>query len=145
MELECTKCSSLLSEHIQKVVCGSSCRECGRYAHFADEPSYLYLATNSSLDLHKIGIGIVGKDKEYLQKLILADWVIYGLWHTGEKRKTFQWEKAIFKKLKTEIDPATQGFIGKSDRHWVESISAQTISLTDLADLISKVISSKGQ
>lgn len=142
---ECTKCSAIHTEQIQKVACGNSCRECGRYAYFADEPSYLYLLTNPSLDLHKIGISTVGKDKNYLQKLILAGWIVYGLWHTSEKRKTFQWEQAIFKELKVEIDPVTHGFIGKSDKHWVESVSAQTISLTALADLISKVISSKVQ
>ena len=146
MELECTKCSSLLSEHIQKVVCGNSCRECGRYAHFADEPSYLYLATNSSLDLHKIGIGTVGKDKKHMQQLIQAGWRVNGIWHESDKHTTFRWEEEIFTQLTAKFDATNAeqlGFIGRRDRHWVESISSQAISIIDLAELLSTVVSSK--
>lgn len=112
----------------------------------SDQLSYLYLLTNEHLQLHKIGIGTVGKDKNHLQQLTQAGWRVHGLWHDGDKRRTFRWEVEIFKQLKAKFDATNteqSGFIGRSDRHWVESINAQAISLTDLAHLMSAVVSSK--
>jgi hypothetical protein len=145
MEPDCGKCGAILTDYIQNVTCGNSCRECGRYAYFAVEPSYLYLLSNPSLDLHKIGIGTVGKDKNRLKQLIQAGWIVHGLWHASEKRKTFQWEQAIFKELKAEIDSTTQGLVGRWDRDWVEGIGAQVISVEALGLLISKIITGKAK
>lgn len=143
MERDCQKCGAKLTEQIQKVVGGNNCRECGKYAYVADEPSYLYLLTNPGLALHKIGIGTVGKDKGRLQQLIHEGWTVYGLWHAAEKRKTFNWEQTIFKELKSEIGSVTPSLVGRWDRDWVEGISAQTITITALAELINVVISTK--
>lgn len=143
---DCTQCRAILTEEIQKVACGNTCHECGRYAYDADEPSYLYLLTNPKLQLHKIGIGTVGKDKNYLWKLLQAGWIIHGLWHENNSGKTFHWEQEIFKQIKIRVStttPESPGLVGRSDRNWFESISADAISITDLAHLMSKVVSSK--
>lgn len=141
MERNCTQCGAIQAEHIATVVCGNSCRECGKYAYFANEASYLYLLTNQQLQLHKIGIGTAGKDKDRVQQLIQAGWNVYGLWHTSEKEKTFKWEKEIFSQLKVRFGSGdAPDFIGRSDKHWVESISAQAISITVLAQLMSTVV-----
>lgn len=140
--LDCQKCGAILTEHIPSVRCGSSCPECGRYAFFPDQPSYLYLLTHEQLKLHKIGIGTVGSDKDLLQKLIGEEWQVQGLWHHQDKRKTFQWEKAIFKELAALISsrgPETPGFIGNRDQHWVQSISADVITISALIKLASKI------
>lgn len=146
MDHDCAQCGALLLEHIYTVTCGNSCQECGRYAYRADRPFYLYLLTNQKLKLHKIGIGTVGKDKNFLQQLIQADWIVHGLWHSAKKAETFQWEKEIFKLLETQINKPgaqSQGFIGRQDRHWIESVSATAISVTALAQLIMSVISAQ--
>jgi hypothetical protein len=111
-----------------------------------DQSSYLYLLTHPQLKLHKIGIGTDGKDKGRMQQLIDQGWLSHGLWHNTDKRITFQWEKEIFKQLQlrfAKAAPDTPGFVGKSDRHWFESVSAQAISVTALAQLITKIVSKK--
>ncbi|MFM2155021.1 MAG: hypothetical protein RL382_922 [Actinomycetota bacterium] len=111
-----------------------------------DQSSYLYLLTHSQLKLHKIGIGTPGKDKGQMAQLIDQGWVSHGLWHDSDKRKTFQWEKEIFKQLQlrfSKLAPDTPGFVGKSDRHWFEAVSAQAISLSELEQLISKIVRKK--
>lgn len=143
---DCAKCGAILTAQIQKVVCGNGCRECGRYAFRADQPSYLYLLTNEQLRLHKIGIGTVGKDRNHMQQLIQAGWRVNGIWHESDKHTTFRWEEEIFKQLTAKFDATNAeqlGFIGRRDRHWVESISSQAISIIDLAELMSTVVSSK--
>jgi hypothetical protein len=111
-----------------------------------DQISYLYLLTHPQLKLHKIGIGTTGKDKGRMQQLIDQGWLSHGLWHDTDKRITFQWEKEIFKQLQlrfAKAAPDTPGFVGKSDRHWFESVSAEAISVTALAQLITKIVSKK--
>lgn len=141
---DCTKCGELLTPRIPKVACGSNCRECGRYSYRANQPSYLYLLTHQQLKLHKIGIGTVGKDKGHLQQLINEGWTAHGLWHERDKRRTFQWERTVFEQLKLKLPLTGQerpGLIGRWDRSWVESVSAQAISVSALAQLISQVVS----
>lgn len=139
---DCTKCGAILTEYIPTVACGNSCNECGKYAYAADEPSYLYLLTNVQLGQHKIGIGTVGKDKNRLQELIEAGWALHSMWHAVDKGQTFQWEKEVFKQLQAQFDSAgASGFIGRSDGHWFEGVSAQAISITSLSHLMSTVVS----
>lgn len=143
MAQSCTKCEAILTEHIPKIPCGNSCHECGRYAFFADQPSYLYLLTNQQLKLHKIGIGTIGKDKNHLEQLLQDGWTVYGLWHAGDKGRTFQWEQAVFKQLQARFSAIASdfpGFVGRRDRHWVESISEQAISASAIAELIKKIV-----
>jgi hypothetical protein len=109
-----------------------------------EQPFYLYLLTHKELRLHRIGIGTTGKDKGQLEKLIDQGWLLHGIWHDSDKRKTFQWEKEAFKQLQnhfSKASPELQGFVGKSDRHWFEGISADAISLPVITTLISQVIS----
>jgi len=111
-----------------------------------DQSSYLYLLTHPQLKLHKIGIGTAGKDKGRMQQLINQGWVSHGLWHDSEKRITFQWEKEIFKQLQlrfAKVAPDSPRFVGQSDRHWFESVSAEAISLAELEQLITKVVTKK--
>lgn len=111
-----------------------------------DQSSYLYLLTHPELKLHKIGIGTPGKDKGRMAQLIYLGWVSHELWHNSDTRKTFQWEKEIFKQLQSRfatLAPDTPGFIGKSDGHWFEAVSAQAISLSELEQLISKIVTKK--
>jgi hypothetical protein len=111
-----------------------------------DQSFYLYLLTHPQLKLHKIGIGTAGKDKGRMQQLIDQGWVSQALWHESDKQRTFQWEKEIFKQLQlrfAKVAPDSPGFVGKSDRHWFESVSAQAISLAELEQLIAKVVTKK--
>lgn len=141
---DCARCGAVLTEHISSVSCGNSCVPCGRYAYPAHQPSYLYLLTHEQLKLHKIGIGTVGQDKGHLQQLIYDGWRAHGIWHNSDKRKTFQWEAAIFKEL-AKVIPADSskllGFVGRRDRHWAESVSADVITVLALAHLMSKIVS----
>jgi hypothetical protein len=142
----CTKCGELLTPFIPTVACGSNCHECGKYRYRADQLSYLYLLTHQQLKLHKIGIGTVGKDKGHLEQLIGQGWTVHGLWHESDKRATFQWERTIFEQLEIKLSlvaPRSPGFIGKLDKHWVESISAKAISVSVLAQLISTIVARK--
>jgi len=96
--------------------------------------------------LHKIGIGTVGKDKGYLERLIQDGWTVQGMWHHRDKHTTFQWEIKVFSQLQSkvaQVDSESPAFLGKRDKHWVENISAQAISATDLAHLMSTVVSGK--
>lgn len=139
----CTKCGEFLVPHIPTVQDGNNCAECGKYCYRADQPSYLYLLTHQHLNLHKIGIGTVGKDKGQLQQLINEGWTVYGLWHGSDKRAVFQWERAVFAELKVKLSlaaPERPSFVGKSDKHWVESVNARAISVSALAQLISKIV-----
>ncbi len=145
METDCRKCGAISVDHIPTVVCGDNCHECGRYAYRVDQPSYLYLLTNEHLGLHKIGIGTVGKDKGFLQQLIQDGWTPYGLWHAADSRETFRWEKEVFKELNSisTAKPEPSLFHGRSDRHWVESINASAISVTELAQLALAAVTGK--
>lgn len=142
----CMKCGELLTPLIPTVQCGSNCNECGKYRHRADQLSYLYLLTHQQLRLHKIGIGTVGKDKGLLEQLISQGWIVHGLWHESDKRRTFQWERAIFEQIESELSlatPETPGFVGNRDKHWVEGISAQLVSLSEITQLISRIVARK--
>lgn len=142
-ESGCFKCGDFLIPHIPRVEYGNNCGECGKYSYCADQPSYLYLLTHQQLQLHKMGIGTVGKDKGLLQKLINEGWSVQGLWHASNKRATFAWERAVFEKLRVKLSvasPEAPGLIGKSDKHWVESVCAQAISASALAQLISTIV-----
>lgn len=142
-EKDCSKCGAVLTQYIPKVPCGSSCHECGRYGYFADQPSYLYLLTNQHLKLHKIGIGTVGNAKDRMQQLITAGWLVHGLWHESSKRKTFQWEREVFKELKEKLllaESDTSGTMGKWERSWSESVNAEAISVSEIAKLITKIV-----
>lgn len=111
-----------------------------------DMESYLYLLTNKQVGQHKIGIGTVGKDKNRLQQLTQSGWEVQGLWHADDKHKTFNWEKEVFRHLKARFDlasPDVPGFVGRSDGHWFEGVSAQAISVTELAQLITSVVPAK--
>ena len=108
--------------------------------------SYLYLLLHSQLKLYKIGIGTIDKDKGRLKLLIDQGWQLQSQWHHDNKRQTFQWEKEIFKHLAlrfAKAGPDAPGFVGKSDRHWFEAISAESISLSELSQLISKIVAKK--
>lgn len=142
--LDCLKCGAVLTPHIPKVVCGGNCRECGRYAYFVEQPSYLYLLTNQQLKSHRVGIGTVGKDKDHLAKLLEAGWLVHGIWHGNDKRKTFQWEKEVFEVIKAKLSLSTSDLsdsMGRWDRSWSESVSAEAISVSEIAKLITKVTS----
>jgi hypothetical protein len=142
-QMECKKCGEVLTPHISTVKCGSDCRECGRYSYRADQPSYLYLLTNQQLKLHKIGIGSVGRDKGRLEQLVHDGWIVHGIWHNSDDGKTYQWEAAIFKQLAKEISTDISknlGLLGRKDRHWVEGVSAEAITISALENLISKVV-----
>lgn len=145
MKSDCARCEAILTEEIPTVICGNTCHECGRYAYRPDQPSYLYLLTHLQLHQHKIGFGTVGKDKGYLQNLIGAGWKVHGLWHAETKRETFQWEEKVFSHLQVISNEISkpQLFLGRSDKHWVESINALAISITDLSHLMSAVVSGK--
>jgi hypothetical protein len=111
-----------------------------------EKASYLYLLTQPELRVHKVGIGTRGKDKGRLQDLIDQGWISHGIWSHGDKQKTFQWEREVFTKLEIRFARAsedTPGFLGKSDKHWFEGISADAISVEELSDLISKVVGKK--
>jgi hypothetical protein len=143
MDLDCLRCGAILTEHIPKVACGNSCLECGRYAYRAEASSYLYLLTNVQLKIHKVGIGTVGRDKARLQILLDQGWSVAGIWHAKDKRITFRWERAVFKELQVRIavtKSENSGFLGRSDKHWVESISGQFISASALAELMSSIV-----
>lgn len=106
------------------------------------QASYLYLLTHPELKSHKVGIGTDGQDKGRMQRYIDQGWVSHGIWRHSDKRKTFQWEREIFAQLQLRFErdgKSKSGFVGKSDKHWFEGISADAISVPDLAVLISKV------
>jgi hypothetical protein len=99
--------------------------------------------THQQLKLHKIGIGTVGKDKNRMQQLIQEGWIVHGLWHEGSKRKTFLWEQEIFKQLKVKFssfESHVPGLMGRSDRNWSESVSAEAISVSEIVKLISLIV-----
>lgn len=112
----------------------------------SEKPSYLYLLTHPELGAHKVGIGTHGRDKGRLQGLRDQGWVSQAMWSHGDKRRTFQWEQEVFAQLQvrfTQDSDDAPGFIGRSDKHWFEGISADAISIEELSDLISKVVGKK--
>lgn len=143
---DCPKCGAILTSYLPKLVCGENCKECGKYAYPADQPSYLYLLTNKELAQHKIGISTVGKDKDLLQNLISQGWLVHGIWHESDKRKTFQWEREVFKQIKSKLSAQDQqrpDLMGRWDRSWSESVSASFISVTEIEKIITKIIAGK--
>jgi hypothetical protein len=111
-----------------------------------DQWSYLYLLTHPDLNLHKVGIGTVGKDKGRMQQYLDQGWLSQGIWRHSDKRRTFQWERQVFETLNHRFiaaGPDAPGFVGASDRHWREAISADAISVTELSQLISQIVAKK--
>lgn len=142
---QCEKCLAILSPIVEKVVAGESCQECGRYRFNVSEPSFLYLLTHPILKLHQVGIGTVGKDKGRLEKHLKDGWVAFGIWH-GDQRTTFLWEKKIFAQVKKILSAqASKGVdpMGKWVDTWSESISADAISASEIASLISTLVGRK--
>jgi hypothetical protein len=112
----------------------------------AEQQSYLYLLTHERLQLHKVGIGTVGKDKGLLRALTEQGWSIQGTWCDSDKRQTFRWERAIYKELEAHIaslDLKEPALTGRRDKHWVEYISASAISLAAITELMERVIRDK--
>lgn len=137
----------MVSPVVEKVAAGNSCRECGRYRFEASQPSYMYLLTHPSLRLHKVGIGTTSKDKGRLEQLINSGWVAFGIWH-GDQRTTFLWEKIFFAEVKKIIlaQETSKGEpFGKWVDNWSESISAEELSVTEIAKIIEKIIEKNGK
>lgn len=142
---KCEKCLFMLSPVVEKVLAGSSCRECGRYRFESSEPSYLYLLTHPTLKLHQVGIGTIEKDKGRLEKLLKEGWIAFGIWH-GDQRTTFLWERKVFAQIKKIVsgkDSQGEDPMGKWVDTWSESISADAIGAPEIEKIISKIIKSK--
>ena len=139
---QCEKCLFMLSPVVEKVLAGNSCKECGRYRFDPNELSYLYLLTHPTLKLHQVGIGTIGKDKGRLEKLLKEGWIAFGIWH-GDQRTTFLYEKKVFAQIKKIVsgkDSPGADPMGKWVDTWSESISADAISVQEIAKIITKIV-----
>ena len=139
---ECGKCPFWISSVVEKVLAGDSCKECGCYRFDPDEPSYLYLLTHPTLKLHQVGIGTIGKDKGRLDMLLKEGWIAFGIWH-GDQRTRFLQEKKVFAQIKEIVsgkDSQGEDPMGKWVDTWSESISADAISVKEIAKIITKIV-----
>lgn len=126
------------------VKAGNRCGGCAAYSFHPNEPAYLYLITNKILNQHKIGIGVADTQDSKLKKFLKEGFTLYGIWHHAERKKTFNWEAAIFKEIRVLLkenknDPE---LMGNWVRDWSASIEGRAIKLEVLEQIINKVVKS---
>lgn len=143
MHSTCPTCDDQISSLIPFVTAGSKCGQCAHYRHSLDKPAFLYLISHPELNKHKIGIGIVNDKKSKIVELINQGYEVYGIWHTEDKRETYNWEQKVFKELKAKLQPQDENTpdpMGVWVRNWSESIAASAITLAEIEKIITKIV-----
>lgn len=140
----CQRCDQYLSSSIPTLSAGNRCNQCTQYAYPQDEPAYLYLITNTQLNKHRIGIGLAGTENSKLEQLLNDGYIPAGIWHHSDKKKTYEWEGKVFKKIAAILneDKDKPVAMGPWVRNWSEFINASAISLDVIEKIISEVVNS---
>ena len=140
----CPKCNDLLTLYIPTVTAGSKCLECTSYRYHPDEQAFLYLITNTQLNKHKIGIGLAGAENSKVAQLLSDGYITYGIWHHGDKKKTYEWEGKVFKQIASHLgeNKDAPALMGPWVRDWSEYILVSAISAEQIAKIINKVVKS---
>jgi hypothetical protein len=140
----CQRCDEILTSYIGTVSAGNRCNQCTQYAYGSDEPAYLYLITNVQLNKHRIGIGLAGAENSKLEQLLNDGYIPAGIWHHSDKKKTYEWESKVFKKIAATLneDKDKPVAMGPWTRDWSEYILVSAISADQIVKIISEVVKS---
>lgn len=138
----CQRCDQYLSAFIPTVSAGNRCNQCTQYAYSQDQPAFLYLITNVQLNKHRIGIGLAGAENNKLEQLLKDGYIPAGIWHHSEKRKTYEWEGKVFKKIAATLneDKDKPVAMGPWTRDWSEYILVSAISTEQILKIIGEVV-----
>lgn len=140
----CQRCDEILTSYIGTVSAGNRCNQCTQYAYPQDEPAYLYLITNTQLNKHRIGIGLAGTENSKLEQLLNDGYIPAGIWHHSDKKKTYEWEGKVFKKIAATLNENKDKPVamGPWTRDWSEYILVSAISADQIVKIISEVVKS---
>lgn len=142
---KCLKCNKIVHPNLTDVIAGHGCSYCASYGFQMDKPAYVYLVTHPEFKAHKIGIGNTRKDKssiDRIHKLTVKGWKIVEKWDFSLGTNASIVEREVFRVLKKE--KGITSFLDKKKMPitggHTETVSADEVSLLELAKIINRII-----
>ena len=137
------KCGNIVYPKYNQIYSGQGgCITCAPFGINMENPSYLYLITNSALNAHKVGIGNHKKNSDRLGRFIKIGWEAHKVWQTKTGAEALEIEKVVFKILRKDMKLPiylSKEDMPKTEGH-SETVDADSISLLQLEKIINKVI-----
>jgi hypothetical protein len=139
---KCLKCGRIVSPSLNTVRDGGGCRYCSTGGIKLQDPSYLYLVTNRTLNAHKVGIGNFNTRIDRLKRLNSFGWETCAIWKFKTGNQASKCEKSIFKVIRNDLQIPI--YLSKDQVPVVgghtETMEADRISLLKLDKIINKII-----
>lgn len=140
-ECACLKCGKTVYPKYASIQSGQlGCRYCATKGINMNNPSYIYLITNTLLNAHKVGMGNHKKRNDRLGRFLKDGWETYRVWETQTGGDAIDIEKEVFRVLRQEMNIPV--FLSKEDmprtEGHTETVEADRISLPQLEKIVNK-------
>jgi hypothetical protein len=141
---KCLKCGELVTPTYSSVQQGQGgCIYCAEKGFDPKKPSYLYILKNDKLNAIKVGIGNSNlKNNDRITVFKASGWKLYKKWDFEKGIDAWTTEKGVFQIVRKDLripQHLTKLEIGYGHGH-TETINADLIALSDLEDIVEKVV-----
>ena len=141
---ECLKCGEVVHPTYSAVQQGQGgCIYCAEKGFDPKKPSYLYILMNDKLNAIKVGIGNSNlRNNDRIKVFKASGWKLCKKWNFEKGIDAWTTEKRVFQIIRKELripQHLTKSEIGYGHGH-TETINADLIALSDLEDIVEKVI-----
>jgi hypothetical protein len=139
---KCLKCGRIVRPTLMAIRAGGGCRYCATGGIKLQEPSYLYLVTNRTLNAHKVGVGNFDRKVDRLQTLNRFGWETCAIWKFKTGDEAFKCERGIFKVIRNDLQIPiylSKNLVPVTGGH-TETMDADRISIFKVKKIICKVI-----
>jgi hypothetical protein len=139
---ECLKCHKIVYPKYASIQSGQlGCRYCAVKGINMNNPSYIYLITNTHLNAHKVGMGNHKKRNDRLARFLKEGWETFRVWETQTGGEAIDIEKEVFRILRQEMKIPI--FLSKEDmpktEGHTETVGSDSITLLELEKIVNKV------
>jgi len=140
-KVKCLKCNSAIKVKASTIKTGSGCPSCAKNGFNINDPAYMYLITNKSLNSHKIGIANSNNRHDRLDYFQKRGWEKYHVWHFKTGSEASKIESKVFKVIRKDMNIPVHlnkqilGITGST-----ETMSGDFVNLEKLEDIVNQVI-----
>ena len=138
------KCGREVNAPFERINAGAgACRYCANYGFQHGEIAVLYLITHPVLNAHKVGIGNPsdqkGSDRVQIHKKY--GWRVHKIWEFDDGKNAQKVEKETLRVIRKEMGlPIFLSRVEMPQSGHTETVDADEISLSQLANLVGKII-----
>ena len=142
---ECLRCHKTVYPKYASIQSGQlGCRYCAIKGINMNNPSYIYLITNTLLMAHKVGMGNHKKRNDRLAQFLKDGWETFRVWETQTGSDAIDIEKEVFRILRQELKIPV--FLSKEDmpktEGHTETMGSDSITLLEVEEVVDRVFSS---